>query len=271
MELNDEVQNAHSSRKTSGGLTEMNSLHSAFTATNLSTNTAISLDDLLELINQPQQQTLAKEDRIAFCLSNRAVAEAFSLAFKMRGNQVSLLDYTLPPTQYKSLLPLSLMIIDPHSSWWSNLDLLLEFKRANVPILFLTSRLKTSHIHQALKCKARGIITTQMSLSHLVRIIIKLASEELSEYWCPEAEKLMVGTGAARKLHESSVFSLLTSRQLEVLTHLAEGKTVKEVAQVMHLSQKSVDSHKYRIMTRLNIHDRVHLARLAIREGLIEA
>jgi DNA-binding NarL/FixJ family response regulator len=60
----------------------------------------------------------------------------------------------------------------------------------------------------------------------------------------------------------------LTSRQIEVLRHLARGKSVKEVARSMHLSEKSIDSHKYRIMHKLGIHDRVELARYSIREGL---
>jgi DNA-binding NarL/FixJ family response regulator len=68
--------------------------------------------------------------------------------------------------------------------------------------------------------------------------------------------------------HESDL-SALTSRQLEVLRHLACGQSVKEISQMMHLSQKSVDSHKYRIMNKLGIHDRVLLARFAIREGLM--
>ena len=63
----------------------------------------------------------------------------------------------------------------------------------------------------------------------------------------------------------------LTARQLEVLRHLARGASVKEVAKLMHLSQKSVDSHKYRIMNKLGIHDRVDLTRYAIREQIIEA
>ena len=60
----------------------------------------------------------------------------------------------------------------------------------------------------------------------------------------------------------------LSKRQLEVLSYLAEGHSTKEVAKLMHLSPKSVDSHKYRIMRRLGIHDRVKLARYAISAGL---
>ena len=61
----------------------------------------------------------------------------------------------------------------------------------------------------------------------------------------------------------------LTSRQLEVLRHLAIGRSVKEIAWKMHLKPKTIDSHKYNMMRRLDIHDRVSLARFAIREGLI--
>ncbi|HUG91858.1 MAG TPA: response regulator transcription factor [Planctomycetaceae bacterium] len=61
----------------------------------------------------------------------------------------------------------------------------------------------------------------------------------------------------------------LTSRQLQVMRLLAHGQSVKEVARRLHLSEKSVDSHKYRIMHKLGIHDRVELARYAIREGLM--
>lgn len=61
----------------------------------------------------------------------------------------------------------------------------------------------------------------------------------------------------------------LSPRQLEVLQLLAEGRRVKDVAQAMHLSEKAVESHKYRIMNQLNIHDRVELCLYAIREGLI--
>lgn len=63
--------------------------------------------------------------------------------------------------------------------------------------------------------------------------------------------------------------SQLTVRQAEVLGHLAKGSSVKETAKRMNLSEKAIDSHKYRIMSRLGLHNRVELALYAIREGLI--
>lgn len=68
-----------------------------------------------------------------------------------------------------------------------------------------------------------------------------------------------------------SFFSSLTLRQIQVLRHLARGESVKEVAKVMMLSERAIESHKYRIMQKMGIHDRVVLTRFAIREGLMPA
>lgn len=68
-----------------------------------------------------------------------------------------------------------------------------------------------------------------------------------------------------------SFLASLTLRQLQVLRHLAQGASVKEVARMMRLSERAVESHKYRIMQRMGIHDRVLLTRFAIREGLMPA
>jgi len=66
-------------------------------------------------------------------------------------------------------------------------------------------------------------------------------------------------------------FSGLTLRQIQVLRHLARGESVKEVAKIMMLSERAIESHKYRIMQKMGIHDRVVLTRFAIREGLMPA
>lgn len=63
----------------------------------------------------------------------------------------------------------------------------------------------------------------------------------------------------------------LTDRQWDVLLKIAEGRRVSEVAEALAISEKAVESHKYRIMRVVGATDRVDLCRWAIREGLIEA
>ena len=62
----------------------------------------------------------------------------------------------------------------------------------------------------------------------------------------------------------------LTIREREVLQLVAEGKTTKEIAQVLGISAKTADSHRTRMMRKLDIHETAGLVRHAIREGLIQ-
>ncbi|MGH7244402.1 MAG: response regulator transcription factor [Phycisphaerales bacterium] len=64
---------------------------------------------------------------------------------------------------------------------------------------------------------------------------------------------------------------ILTPRELDVLRLLAQGFSKKRIAETLHLSVKTIDNHSTSIMSKLNIHNRVDLARYAIREGLATA
>jgi DNA-binding NarL/FixJ family response regulator len=68
---------------------------------------------------------------------------------------------------------------------------------------------------------------------------------------------------------DSSVFSILTMREREVLQLLVEGNTVKQIADHLHLSIKTVHAHRQKIMEKLNIYNIAELTKYAIREGLI--
>jgi DNA-binding NarL/FixJ family response regulator len=61
----------------------------------------------------------------------------------------------------------------------------------------------------------------------------------------------------------------LSSRQREVLQLIAEGHSTKAIAELLHISPKTVESHRAELMRRLNIRDVAGLTRLALREGLV--
>jgi DNA-binding NarL/FixJ family response regulator len=72
-------------------------------------------------------------------------------------------------------------------------------------------------------------------------------------------------------LTSGGILTSLSGQQLEILQLLACGDSLKMVASKLKLSKKSIDGHKYRLMRKLGVKDRVLLSRLAIREGLIQA
>ena len=65
--------------------------------------------------------------------------------------------------------------------------------------------------------------------------------------------------------------STLSTRELEILRYLAQGLSKKQIATMLKLSVKTIEGHCEKLMSKIDIHDRVELARYAIREGLVEA
>ena len=80
-------------------------------------------------------------------------------------------------------------------------------------------------------------------------------------------------TTRAVKAREGGTSKLmtLTPRELHVLTLIGRGLSRNEIAKVTHRSVKTIDTHRASIMEKLDINDRVELARYALREGLAEA
>ncbi len=62
----------------------------------------------------------------------------------------------------------------------------------------------------------------------------------------------------------------LTPREQEVVKLIAEAHTNKDIAEILHLSEKTVESHRARVLQKLGMRDRVELVRYAIRQGLVE-
>lgn len=144
-------------------------------------------------------------------------------------------------------------------------------RNRQVKFLILSGVLSDVLLAQALQVKVSGYILKSEPVNQLIEAIRQVAAGQ-TYYSAPVQSR--ISHDAARNLttvKTDQAAADLTPRQMEVLRHLARGASVKEVAKTMHLSQKSVDSHKYRIMNKLGIHDRVDLTRYAIRERLIEA
>jgi DNA-binding NarL/FixJ family response regulator len=145
----------------------------------------------------------------------------------------------------------------------------LAMRQRETKVIFYSGSMPDIYIEQALRSKAAGYVLKTDSLASLLTAV-QTVSKGGTFYSASIRDRISIDpvTGNARAQFESRL-TQLSDRQLEVLRHLAYGLSVKDVARKMHISVKSVDSHKYRIMQSLGIHDRVDLARYAIREGLV--
>ena len=125
-------------------------------------------------------------------------------------------------------------------------------------------------LDQLLCHRVQGILSRRDSLQTLTLQLRRLRQKErvISEQLSHRIER---GPDGNYRVVSQARMSKLTDKQLEVLVQLAIGRSVKTIADELQLSEKAVESHKFRLMNRLGFHNRVELCRWAIREGLIDA
>lgn len=138
-------------------------------------------------------------------------------------------------------------------------------------VLFLSAFFNDRYIEDSLAVEASGYVTKGEPPQTVVAAIREVASGGV--YFSPEIQsRLVIDSGGVRLgSRPQTRSSTLTQREVEVLRYIAKGLAKKEIASTMHLSVKTVDNHCTSLMNKLDIHDRVELARFAIREGLAEA
>lgn len=137
-------------------------------------------------------------------------------------------------------------------------------------VLFLSAYAHDRFIQLALRAGAKGYVTKNESPDRVLHAILQIAGGGM--YFSPEiSERLTFEGDMVRLVEGTSGVSMLSPREVEVLRYIAQGLSKKEIANTMGLSVKTIENHASSVMARLQIHDRVELARFAIREGLVVA
>lgn len=133
-------------------------------------------------------------------------------------------------------------------------------------VVLLTMYQEDGYVLEALGAGIRGYVLKSQAASDLVAAIREVSKG--SVYLSPGISEAVVNG----YMHKSSLpADPLTNRERQVLQLVAEGKTTKQIASILSLSVKTADSHRTRIMKKLDIHETASLVRYAIRRGLIQA
>lgn len=174
--------------------------------------------------------------------------------------------------QARALLP-DVVLIDISMPRMDGVEATRAIKREHphMGIVALTMYEEEQYIYDMIRAGATGYLlkdTDSSELTKAIRAIYRgeslinpsVASKILSEF-----SQLSEGKGRrVRADHD------LTERELSVIRLLAEGKTNKEIANALNLSEKTVKNHVRNIFHKLHAYDRTHAAMLALRKGLID-
>jgi two-component system response regulator NreC len=171
--------------------------------------------------------------------------EAVRLACEL-GPDVAILDFAMP------LL--------------NGLDAAKEIRRRSpgTRMILLTVHTEDHYVLEALNAGVHGYVVKTQAAADLVQAIREIRGNAI--YLSPTISRAVVEAYFNKAAPPGDV---LSSRERQVLQLVAEGKTTKEIAALLGISAKTADSHRSRIMRKLDIHDTVGLVRFAIRRGLI--
>jgi two-component system response regulator NreC len=155
----------------------------------------------------------------------------------------------------------------------NGMDATREIVRRNndVKVLFLTVHDNEEYLLQAFQAGAAGYVLKNAAESDLINAINVVARGEYFLY--PSVTKTVVdnyvespGWGQGRAPGQD----ILTDREREILKMVAEGYTGREIAEMLYISIKTVETHKGRIMDKLGLHKRAELVHYALSEGLLQ-
>jgi DNA-binding NarL/FixJ family response regulator len=134
-------------------------------------------------------------------------------------------------------------------------------------VLILSMHANEEYVLQALRAGASGYLLKDSGKQELMLAVKSIM--EGKTYLSPEVSKHVIDNYVQSVGGKSDPLERLTPRQREILQLIAEGKTNKEIAHVLRIAVKTVDTHRTQLMERLDIHDVAGLVRFAIQMGLV--
>ena len=151
----------------------------------------------------------------------------------------------------------------------NGLEAIRHLKKENLQakFIFLTMHTGVEIAVQALRLGASGYILKVDASNELIRAIQEALEGRM--FITPSIAKdvmmvLMEGSKDSLQIDE-----LLTSREREVLQLVAEGNKMAEIGDILHISPRTVERHKYNLMDKLKLHTTAELVQFAIKHGII--
>lgn len=132
--------------------------------------------------------------------------------------------------------------------------------------VLLTMHTEEHHVLQALRAGVKACVTKTQAVEHLITAIREIGNGGV--YLSPSVSGAVVQAYLARS---ETPFDPLTDRERQVLQLVAEGNTTKEIASILGVAAKTAETHRVKVMDKLDIHSTAGLVRYAIRRGLVQA
>ena len=163
------------------------------------------------------------------------------------------------------------VVLDISMPLMDGLEAARQMKREDpeVKILVLTMHNDEEYFFQLLRAGVSGYVTKKTASRELVSAIE--AAYKGESFFCPSMAKHLLSNYLKLDKTTQNVEQVeLTPREREVVKLIAEGHTNQQIADLLHRSVKTIESHRANILRKLDIHDSIELVKYAVRKKLIE-
>lgn len=143
---------------------------------------------------------------------------------------------------------------------------LLRREMPEVKVIILSMCANTEYIMRIIECGARGFVLKEASPTELVQAIETVQAGQT--HFSPDVARVALNQ-VVRGGNDATPVSRLTNREREVLVHIADGLSNKEIAHHLSIGVRTVETHRERIMRKLDIHTVAGLTRFAITQGMV--
>ena len=136
-------------------------------------------------------------------------------------------------------------------------------------VVILSMHSDESYVLRALKAGARGYLLKESAESDLIDAVRAVSSGKA--FFSPAVSRMLV-EDYIRQLQDREIedsYELLTTREREILQLIAEGKSNKDIANILNLSLYTIETHRGNLMEKLNLHTVPELILYAVRKGVI--
>jgi DNA-binding NarL/FixJ family response regulator len=143
--------------------------------------------------------------------------------------------------------------------------------RPDVKVLILTMHKDRDYLNKTISAGAHGYVLKEDAHRELFSAIEKVRIGKL--YVSPKLSEELTEDWARIQRHEVTVEhdqELLTNREREIVKLIAEGKTSKDIASLLHISNRTVEGHRAKIMEKLNFKNTADLIKYAVKKGYTE-
>ena len=169
------------------------------------------------------------------------------------------------------LMP-DVVLMDIHMPGVNGLQATRQIKKRfpQVCVLALTMYDNEEYFFEMLSAGGSGYVLKNAAPSELVSAI--RAVHKGGSYLYPTVARALVDDylGRVAAGGERTTYNVLTNREKGVLKLIAQGHTNRDMAEILHLSIKTVETHRANIMQKLGLHSRTELVKYALRKGLVD-